>query len=918
MTAATSTLGAICSSVSESLFPATVTLTVNGQTTQALLDTGSTESFVSEEFATSAQMHIIPSLGHVAMASLSHRAKIAGQCHVDFNLNGERYRDVKLSVLPALCTDILLGQDFLRLHKSIEIPFGGDRPTLSVCGLLAMNVDPPSLFSYLKDDCKPVVTKSRRYAQCDQEFINSEIERLTKEDIIEPSCSPWRAQVLVTANERHKKRMVIDYSQTINRFTLLDAYPLPKIDQMIQEIAQYEVFSALDLKSAYHQIRIRTEDKQYTAFEALGKLYQFKRIPFGVTNGVACFQRIINDIIEKENLKRTFAYVDNVTICGKNQEEHDEALEAFIRVAKKYQITFNEDKSIISARTLSLLGYQVSKGVIKPDLERIEPFRQIPLPENKASLKRVVGLFSYYSNWISNFSDKIHPLVNAATFPLSAEAQVAFTQLKKDIENAMVTTVDERIPFSVETDASDVAIAATLNQSGRPVAFFSRTLAPHERRHSSVEKEAYAIVEALRKWRYYLLGHHFQLITDQRSVTFMFDRQAIGKIKNDKIQRWRIELSSYSFDIMYRPGKSNAVADALSRISCSLDGSDTLEKLHTALCHPGITRMLHFVRVRNLPYSVGDVKRMTNNCTTCAELKPRFHKPTPGTLIKASQPFERLNIDFKGPVPSSSRNKYILTIIDEFSRFPFAYACPDTSSATVIRCLCNLFSIFGMPSYVHSDRGTGFISSEIKTFLHDKGISTSRTTPYNPPGNGQVERYNGAIWKTISLCLKSRGLQPDKWEDVLEDALHSLRTLLCTATNCTPHEKLFNYSRKSTSGQSVPSWLSVPGPVLLKRHVRQSKYDPLVDKVELLDANPYYAHVRFPNGKESTVSVRHLAPAPSVEPQDYTLEPSITGEPNEISIDTVRNDSDETANYAPSEPRRSGRVRRSPDRLTYE
>ena len=269
MTAATSTLGAICSSVSESLFPATVTLTVNGQTTQALLDTGSTESFVSEEFATSAQMHIIPSLGHVAMASLSHRAKIAGQCHVDFNLNGERYRDVKLSVLPALCTDILLGQDFLRLHKSIEIPFGGDRPTLSVCGLLAMNVDPPSLFSYLKDDCKPVVTKSRRYAQCDQEFINSEIERLTKEDIIEPSCSPWRAQVLVTAKERHKKRLVIDYSQTINRFTLLDAYPLPKIDQMIQEIAQYEVFSALDLKS----LIIKSQSEQKTNSTQLLRLW---------------------------------------------------------------------------------------------------------------------------------------------------------------------------------------------------------------------------------------------------------------------------------------------------------------------------------------------------------------------------------------------------------------------------------------------------------------------------------------------------------------------------------------------------------------------------------------------------------------------------------------------------------------------
>ena len=175
--------------------------------------------------------------------------------------------------------------------------------------------------------------------------------------------------------------------------------------------------------------------------------------------------------------------------------------------------------------------------------------------------------------------------------------------------------------------------------------------------------------------------------------------------------------------------------------------------------------------------------------------------------------------------------------------------------------ICSLFS------YIHSDRGTGFVSSEIKSFLRNKGISTSRITPYNPSGNGQVERYNGVIWKTISLCLKSRGLQLNKWEDVLEDALHSLRTLLWTATNCTPHERLFNYPRKSGSRQSVPSWLSAPGPVLLKRHVRQSKYEPFVDEVELLEANPYYAHVRLADGRESTVSVRHLAPVLQLYPQ---------------------------------------------------
>ncbi len=138
--------------------------------------------------------------------------------------------------------------------------------------------------------------------------------RLLAEGIMEPSNSPWRAQVVVTHNENHKTRMVIDYSQTINHFTLLDAYPLPRIDDTINAIAQYRVFSTIDLRSAYHQVSIKESDKPYTAFQAGDALFQFTRIPFGVTNGVACFQRIIMEIIASENLQGTFAYLDNVTI----------------------------------------------------------------------------------------------------------------------------------------------------------------------------------------------------------------------------------------------------------------------------------------------------------------------------------------------------------------------------------------------------------------------------------------------------------------------------------------------------------------------------------------------------------------------------------------------------------------------------
>ena len=161
------------------------------------------------------------------------------------------------------------------------------------------------------------VTHCSHVSRDELTFINSEVRRLLHEGIVEPSKSPWRAQVVVTNGENHKKRMVIDYSQTVNRFTLLDAFPLPRISDLINDIAQYRVFSTIDLQSAYHQVPLREEERPYTAFEACNGLYQFTRVPFGVTNGVACFQREMANFVQEENLAGVFPtspYVETIKL----------------------------------------------------------------------------------------------------------------------------------------------------------------------------------------------------------------------------------------------------------------------------------------------------------------------------------------------------------------------------------------------------------------------------------------------------------------------------------------------------------------------------------------------------------------------------------------------------------------------------
>ena len=150
--------------------------------------------------------------------------------------------------------------------------------------------------------------------------------------------------------------------------------------------------------------------------------------------------------------------------------------------------------------------------------------------------------------------------------------------------------------------------------------------------------------------------------------------------------------------------------------------TSNLDDIHAQLCHPGVTCLLNFVKTKNLPFSTEDEKRTCANCKICSELKPQLYKQSDFSLIKATKPMERLSIDFKGPLPSASRNKYILTIVDEYSRFPFAIPCSDISTSTVIKCLDSVFSLCGMPGYIHSDRGKSFMSEEFINYLTSRGV----------------------------------------------------------------------------------------------------------------------------------------------------------------------------------------------------
>ena len=853
---------------SAKLLHALVLSKVNGKAYKTLLDTGSSKSFISDDASVNFQQKKIPFGFNVSLAQSSSKVEVQSSVEVELNLFGSSYKNTKLYIMKGLCVDVLLGRDFLALHEEVVFRFGGRRRRLMVsnadCAVVAAKVATPSLFGNLKPDWKPIATKSRRFNLEEREFILSTAREWKQVGTVRPSKSPWRAQCVVVKNNGKIERLAIDYSQTINLYTEKDGFPIPLIEDIVNDLAAYKYFASYDLKRAYHQVPIPEGDKAFTAFEAGGELLEFNVIPFGVTNGGPVFQRLMSEILKEDRLSNTYVYFDNVIVGAMSLDELKSKSLEFINSMKRRNMTLNESKTVYGVTELNILGYCVGNKVIRPDPERLKPLIEMPPPSSKRTLKRILGLFAYYAKWVARFSDRIRRLKLVNEFPLKPAELADFENIKQCIARATLQAIDERLPFSVECDASDVAVAATLNQNGRPVAFMSRSLNGAELNYPSIEKEATAIIEAVRKWEHFLRRQHFTLVTDQRSVSFMLDSRKRTKVKNNKILCWRLELASFSYTISYRPGKDNVGPDTLSRVNCSAMSMSgcRLAELHRELGCPGVTRLWHFVRSKNLPYSLEDVKRCCSSCKTCAEIKPKFFHPVEKALIKATQPMERLNVDFKGPLPSTSRNSYFLCVIDEFSRYPFCIPCADISAVTVIKCLDRIFSLFGTCQYVHSDRGSSFMSKQLKGYLLSKGIASSRTTPYHPQGNSQCERYNGVIWKAIQCMLKSQKLGVDRWESVVPAALNSIRSLLCTSTGDTPHSRFLKFTRRSHYGSSLPEWLCHPGPVFLRNFVRSSKHDDLVQKVDLLEANPLYARIRYNDGRESTVSLRDVARYP--------------------------------------------------------
>lgn len=485
---------------------------------------------------------------------------------------------------PILESDIVTGgnldksevKSLVSLLNKYRTCFAFDLSELGKTDLVKMEI-------HLKDD-EPVVYRPYRLPFSERDKVRTMVSELLENGIIRPSTSNYASPIVLVKKKTGDIRLCVDY-RSLNRKTVKENFPLPRIDDQLDDLAGYSFYTTLDLASGYYQIPIRECDRHKTSFVTPDGQFEFTRMPFGLVNAPSTFMRTINLVLsnsgssgssDKSDIssgsnKVASAYMDDIIVPSVSLSEGLDKLEVVLQLLEKAQLTLKLSKCCFFSRTVDYLGFELSTEGIKPGTRKIEAVRDFPEPTNQHGVRQFIGLCSFFRRFVKGFAIIAKPLTallkKDAIWLWSTEQKRAFNTLKEELlSKPILALYNPKAATELHTDACKIGVAGILMQRDRndalkPVAYYSRQTTAEEQHMTAYELETLAVITSLQKFRVYLMGIEFKVFTDCNSLRATF-------LKRDlipRVARWWIAMQEYNFTIEYKPGKAMAHVDALSR-----------------------------------------------------------------------------------------------------------------------------------------------------------------------------------------------------------------------------------------------------------------------------------------------------------------------------------------------------------------
>lgn len=448
--------------------------------------------------------------------------------------------------------------------------------------IFAMESDSMTVNNFYKQNLKltdkePVYTKNYRTPHSQKEEINKQVKNLLKNNLIEESTSEYNSPIILVpkkSNGTDKKwRMCIDYRK-LNKKLVADRYPLPRIDDILDNFGRAKYFSVIDLFSGFHQVELDEESRDCTTFSTEQGSFRWKVLPFGLNVSPNSFSRMMSIAFSGLPPEKAFLYIDDIIVIGRTENEHLQNLEAVFKLLRERNLKLNAEKCKFFQPEVTFLGHRCTPEGILPDETKIKSMKNYPIPHDKDAVKRFVAFANYYRKFIYNFAEIAQPLSDltrkSTEFEWKEKHQKAFETLKNRLTNPQILKYPEfDREFIIKVDASSLGCAGVLlqehNNIDMPVAYFSKSFQKGEKNKAIIEKELLAIYHSILAFRPYVYGKKFIVYTDHKPLIYLFSM----KNPASKLVRIKLELNEYDFEILHINGKDNIQADALSRIPFS-------------------------------------------------------------------------------------------------------------------------------------------------------------------------------------------------------------------------------------------------------------------------------------------------------------------------------------------------------------